>query len=74
MMVLHAPALAAECVIDAGKALIRQHGPAMPIVPGVARASGMSHGDVSRRFAGKAARLELPVALLLAGLAAGRPA
>jgi AcrR family transcriptional regulator len=44
-----------ERILDAAEALLRRHGPAKTTVVDVARALGMSHANVYRHFASKAA-------------------
>lgn len=53
---------AALRMLDAAEALIRRHGPAKATVVDVARALGMSHGNVYRHFPSKAALREAVVA------------
>ncbi len=50
-----------ERILDAAEALIRRHGPAKVTVMDVARALGMSHSNVYRHFASKAALREAVV-------------
>jgi AcrR family transcriptional regulator len=50
-----------ERIVDACEALIRRHGPAKATVVDVARALGMSHANVYRHFASKAALREVVV-------------
>jgi AcrR family transcriptional regulator len=45
-------------ILEATEALLRRHGPAKLAVIDVARALGMSHGNVYRHFASKAALLD----------------
>lgn len=52
----------AQRMLDAAEALIRRHGPAKVTVVDVARALGMSHGNVYRHFPSKAALREAVVA------------
>jgi AcrR family transcriptional regulator len=49
-------------MLDTAEALIRRHGPAKATVVDVARALGMSHGNVYRHFPSKAALREAVVA------------
>ncbi|NKE44415.1 TetR/AcrR family transcriptional regulator [Roseomonas frigidaquae] len=56
------PDPAATRMLDAAEALIRRHGPAKATVVDVARALGMSHGNVYRHFPSKAALREAVVA------------
>ena len=50
-----------ERIVETAEALIRRHGPAKATVVDVARALGMSHGNVYRHFASKAALREAVV-------------
>ncbi len=48
-------ALTRERIVEAAEALLRRHGPAKTTVVDVARALGMSHANIYRHFASKAA-------------------
>jgi AcrR family transcriptional regulator len=67
-----------ERILDAAEALLRRHGPAKTAVVDVAKALGMSHGNVYRHFASRAELLDAVaerwlrgVSGPLAGIAAG---
>jgi AcrR family transcriptional regulator len=59
-----------ERIMDAAEELLRRHGPARATVVDVARALGMSHANVYRHFASKAALRESVAERWLRGISA----